>query len=330
MNRSSDDRSDSTQFSLDGFDALLATPVSTRSLAVLRVAVGALAFVHLRSLTVEAFDGDTHHGRFHEPYVDAFAATPVGPYQTIMTLGTVAAAAMTIGLLTRVAAWATFGVVAFHLLISTTHVHNNRAYLVTILLLLAMSPTGRSWSADRWLAGRRARPPVRETTAAWSLWLIRFACATVYFASGFSKLIDPEWFGGTVTWGRVTLGEDDLRSSILPGGVVDVILDRSFHTFAAKGIVLTELFIACGLWWRRTRPWAVLIAIVFHVMIEISSNVQLFSWLAIAVLVAWADPDLRGLGTWRRDDSNAADSRPGGERQLELPIDTARSAKVSP
>jgi len=248
---------------------------------------------------------------------------PLGPYQAIMTMGGLAAVAMAIGLGTRFASWATFGVIAFHLLISTTHVHNNRAYLVTILLLLAMAPTGRSWSVDRWLGRRRGRRPVSEVTPGWPLWLIRFACSTVYLASGFSKLIDPDWFGGTVTWGRVTVGEDDLRSSILPGGVVDVILDRSFHTVAAKAIVMTELFIAIGLWWRRTRLWAVLVAFAFHVMIEVSSNVQLFSWLAIAVLVVWADPDLGGVGTWRRRRTDRDDT-------VEVPVDTPASAKVSP
>ena len=155
-----------------------------------------------------------------------------------------------------------------------------------------------------------------ECGPAWTLWLLRFACATVYFASGFSKLIDPEWFGGTVTWGRVVLGEDDLRASVLPDPIVDVIVDRTFHSFAARAIVLTELFIATGLWWRRTRPWAVAVAIVFHVMIEISSNVQLFSWLAIAVLVVWIDPDLGGIGEhrWRRDDADVPARAPASAK----------------
>ncbi len=310
---------------LDRFDDVMETPISTRSIALLRILVGALAFVHLRALTVDAFDGDTHHDRFHEPYVDLLASIPLGPYRVIMAAGAVAAVAMAVGLATRFAAWTTFGVVAFHLLISTTHVHNNRAYLVTILLLLAMAPSGRSWSIDRWLADRRGGVARAETTLGWPLWLLRFACATVYFASGLSKLIDPDWFGGTVTWGRVTVGESDLRSSILPSGVVDVILDRTFHTYVAKAIVLTELFIALGVWWRRTRLWAVGVAIGFHAMIEISSNVQLFSWLAVAVLVVWADPDLGGLGTWRRRRNPAA----GDDDALGVPVQVPGSARVS-
>jgi hypothetical protein len=74
---------------------------------------------------------------------------------------------------------------------------------------------------------------------------------------------------------------------------VSVLTDRSFHTGAAKFIVLTELFIAVALWSRRTRYAAVWVAVVFHVSIEASASVQVFSLLAIAVLVVWAVPSTR-------------------------------------
>jgi hypothetical protein len=57
--------------------------------------------------------------------------------------------------------------------------------------------------------------------------------------------------------------------------------------------VLTELFIAVGLWWRGTRYAAVWLAVIFHLTIEASAAVQVFSFLAIAVLVIWAVPSTR-------------------------------------
>ena len=62
-----------------------------------------------------------------------------------------------------------------------------------------------------------------------------------------------------------------------------------------KLIVLTELFIAGGLWWRRTRSLAVATAVVFHVMIEVSARVQIFGYLAVAVLFVWSPPSLPWL-----------------------------------
>jgi len=115
----------------------------------------------------------------------------------------------------------------------------------------------------------------------------------VYGASGLSKLLDPDWFGGTVTWQRVTRARADLQAWPLPDWAVSALTDRGFHTGAAKLVVLTELFIAIGLWSRRTRYAAVWVAVVFHLTIEASASVQVFSVLAIAVLVVWAVPSTR-------------------------------------
>jgi hypothetical protein len=86
---------------------------------------------------------------------------------------------------------------------------------------------------------------------------------------------------------------DRLDASPLPGWAVSLLADRSFHTYAAKVIVLTELFIAAGLWWRATRYAAVWVAVVFHVAIQVTASVQVFSYLAIAALVIWAVPSTR-------------------------------------
>jgi hypothetical protein len=273
------------------FDELLARPVPVRSLALVRALVGAVSILHLGPIAGDAVAGDTFHDQFHHPYVSWYPEAGPVPYLVILIVGVVAAVAMSIGAFTRAATTITTGVVGYHLFLSTTHMHNNRAYLFAVLLILAMSRCGDAISVDAWRA-KRAGAPLPSAAPGWPLWLLRFECATVYGASGLSKLLDPDWFGGTVTWGRVTAQQAMVRSSVLPGFVADLLLDRSFHTVAAKGIVATELFIAAGLWWRRTRPWAVAAAVCFHVMIELSAEVQVFSYLGLAVLFAWAPPSL--------------------------------------
>jgi hypothetical protein len=122
---------------------------------------------------------------------------------------------------------------------------------------------------------------------------LRFEASVVYGASGLSKLLDPDWFGGAVTWDRVVQKRDRLAATPLPDWVVSALTDRTFHAYAAKLIVLTELFIAAGLWWRGTRYAAVWLAVCFHLSIELSANVEVFSYLGIAALVIWAVPATR-------------------------------------
>jgi uncharacterized membrane protein YphA (DoxX/SURF4 family) len=286
-------RADPASSPLAAFDALLGRPVSMRAMALLRVLVGPVVMLHLRPILDAARHGRIYRDAFYEPYAGWYPELPRGMYVAMLWIAVVAALAMTIGLLTRVATVTAFVIVTYNVFLSTTNMHNNRAYLMIVLAALAVAPCGRELSVDEWLRRMRGRPPLPTVSPGWPLWLLRFEAATVYAASGLSKLLDPDWFSGTVTWHRVVLVRDRVDASVLPSWAVDALADRSFHTVAAKLIIATELFIAAGLWSRRTRYAAVWLAICFHVAIELSAEVQVFSFLAIAALVVWAVPSTR-------------------------------------
>src|SRR5215217_8160512 len=281
------------RYALARFDELLGRAVSMRALALLRVLAGPVVLLHLWPFLSDALEGRTYADAFHEPYAGWYPELPEAAYVALLCVGAVAAALMSMGLLTRLTTTLTFAVVTYNLFLSTTHFHNNRAYLVIVLGALTLAPCGRELSLDAWLRRRRGRAPLDASAPGWPLWLLRFECAAVYGASGLSKLIDPDWFGGTVTWQRVVQARDEMEAWPLPDWSVSLLTDRDFHTGAAKAIVLTELFIALGLWWPRVRYAAVWVAVVFHVTIEVSASVQVFSYLAIAVLVVWAVPSTR-------------------------------------
>lgn len=274
-----------------GFDDLLRRPVSMRSLALLRVFVGPIVLLHLQPFLSDSLDGRIYSDAFYEPYAAWYPELPRGVYVALLWLAAVAAILMCVGLLSRLATATTFAIVAYNLFLSTTHFHNNRAYLVIVLGVLAVAPCGRELSVDALIRRRRGLPALDPRAPAWPLWLLRFECAIVYAASGTSKLLDPDWFGGTVPWMRAVQSRDELGA--LPAWAISILTNRDLYTGAAKLVVLTELFIACGLWWRRTRYAAVWVAVIFHVSIQASASVQVFSVLGIAVLVIWAVPSTR-------------------------------------
>jgi hypothetical protein len=275
------------------FDELLGRSVSMRALALLRVLVGPAVLLHLQPFLSDALDGRTYRDAFYEPYAAWYPELPETVYIGLLWLGAAAAVATSLGLLTRLTTATTFAIVAYNLFLSTTHFHNNRAYLLIVLGVLVVAPCGRELSVDALMRRRRGRPALDLSAPAWPLWLLRFECAAIYGASGLSKLVDPDWFGGTVTWQRVVRAKDQLEAWPVPDWAVSALTDRAFHVGAAKFVVLTELFIALGLWWRGTRYAAVWVAIVFHLTIEMSAAVQVFSYLAIVVLVIWAVPSTR-------------------------------------
>jgi hypothetical protein len=281
------------------FDEWLGRPVRMRALAQLRIPAGLIAFWQLKPIVGKALHGHTYQDVFHQPYLPWLPDLPEPVYTAVLVTGSVTALAMAVGLLTAVTTRITFGVWVYYLLLSATNVHHNRSYLAIVLGVLAIVPCGRELSADAWIRRRRGLAPLPREAPGWPLWLLRIECCVVYGASGLSKLLDPDWIGGTVTWGRVVLREAQVRASVLPGWVVDILVNRDAHRVFAPCIVATELFIAGGLWPRRTRPWAVAVAVAFHVMIQLSANVETFSYLAISVLLIWQSPDHPvQLGSW--------------------------------
>jgi hypothetical protein len=229
------------------------------------VFAGPIVVLHLWPFLDDARHGHIYRDTFHEPYWSWYPELPRSVYVGVLCAGVVAAVLMSIGVRTRASTVVAFAVVAYNLFLSTTNFHSNRAFLFIVMAVLAVAPLG--------------------TGPGWPLWLLRVEAAVVYGASGLSKLFDRDWFGGTVTWGRVVRVEDRL-----PGWLAPVLTDRTFHTAAAKVIVLTEVFIAFGLLWRRTRYAAVWMAVCFHLAIAVTADVQVFSVLGIAALVIWAVP----------------------------------------
>jgi hypothetical protein len=258
-------------------DELLGRRVSLRSLVVLRVVAGPIVLLHLRPFLDDARHGVIYRDTFHQPYASWYPELPRDVYVALLWIGAVAAVAMSLGIVARAATITTFAVVTYNLFLSTTHYHHNRAFLVIVLAALAV-----------------AQPDDAGIGPAWPLWLLRAEIAVVYATSGGSKLLDHDWWSGTVTWDRVVRVEHRLVADTpLPRWAIDVLTNRDVHTVAAKVVILTELFIAIGVWFRTTRYAAVWVAVVFHAAIEVSASVQVFSYLAVAALVIWAVPSTR-------------------------------------
>jgi hypothetical protein len=266
--------------------------VDYRALVPLRIAAGPLVLLHLEPFLALAADGITYRDRFWMPFMSWFPAVSGEIYIALLWVGAAGGLLMSIGLFTRVASATTAVVVGYNLFLSQVHYHHNRTFLFVLLVGLAVVPVGRAFSLDALLARRRGTPLPPPRARRWPLMLMRFQVSAVYFASGFSKLVDPDWFGGTVTRIRVEWYAADAVAAGVPERWVDLFGSAGFHSGFAKVVVLTELFIAIGLLTLRLRTAAIWVAIPFHVAIQVSASVQVFTFAALAALVIWVAPTL--------------------------------------
>ena len=263
---------------------------SLRAIELLRIAVGPLTIAHLWPFLEDAVRGFVYSDRFYQPYFAWYPEVPGDVYVALLWLAVGAATAVSFGVATRWTAAYTAGFVAYNLFLSRTYFWHNRAFLLVMLVGVAVLPLGRWWSVDAALRARRGREIDRSDKPLWPILLIRFEVVVVFLASGWSKLVDPDWWGGTVTQLRVVQWRHVAAASGVPDGVLDVLATQGFHVWFAKVAVLTELAIGVGLLYRRTRMGAIWIAVIFHISIEIVASVQVFSFAALAALVIWITP----------------------------------------
>ncbi len=305
-------------------DTIFDQPASLRSMAILRIVLGPAAIWHLRPFLQDALAGTTYLDVFQQKWWPWVPNVPAGLYVAILWVGLACAVLMTVGLWARPTTWVTLTVVAYNFFLSETHFRHNRAFLIILLAGVALSNNAKVLSVDALRLRRRhnhrsadrlhqdalglgtvdlsavdlgaVRPDPNDQGFVWPIWLLRFEAAAIYFASGFSKLIDPDWVSGRVLHDRTLRYQDDAMSVLgetLGNPILEVLTSRTFHWVLSPMAVATELFIACGLWFRRTRLFAVWVAVAFHLGIEISAQVEVFSAIAIGALVIWVTPSTR-------------------------------------
>jgi uncharacterized membrane protein YphA (DoxX/SURF4 family) len=254
------------------------------AIGILRGLLGVVVLLHLRPFVDDVRAGVSYDDRFWLPFATWLPKVPDALWTALVWTGVVAGALMVVGLCSRAATATAFAVVAVELLASQTHFHHNRTFLAIVLGGVALLHPGQAWSVDALL-----RRPRREIPL-WPLHLLRAQVCLVYLASGTSKLLDRDWVGGLSLWDRVVRHQENV-----PSWAVDVMTERWPYYVIGPAAVATELFIGVGLWWRRTRPAAVVVAAAFHVSIEIAAKVEVFSYAALAALLVWVAP--RGVRT---------------------------------
>lgn len=151
--------------------------------------------------------------------------------------------------------------------------HHNRWALFCQALLLSFAPCDRSF---------RLGPRGPSVGPLWAARLVGLQLSIIYVASAGSKLLDPDWRGGLVLLERFHLYASQAIAAGVPERVMDALAQPATASWLAKGAIATELFLAIGLWPARTRLFALCLGTGFHLVIELTSRVESFTWLVLA------------------------------------------------
>jgi hypothetical protein len=127
----------------------------------------------------------------------------------------------------------------------------------------------------------------------WAQRLAQIQLAIIYLASGGSKLLDPDWRAGRVIGDRLLRSASLAISKGVPAELIQFLSGPSVASGLSKLAIATELFLAVALFAPRTRFFALYWGVMFHLTIEVTSKVELFTWLTLTIYALFARPALR-------------------------------------
>ena len=254
-------------------------------LGPVRVVLGALlgwqALTAAEELEQLGYFGDT----FHVSMLPAALVPSHSLYAVLLALRVVLACMAMFGVWAR-PALASSALLGFWLLFcDRLQFHHNRYSLFCYALLVSLTPCDRSWRATE------SDVPEPRTGPFWGVRLAQLQISIVYLASGGSKLLDPDWRGGLVLADRIARHAHLAIAAGVPRKVVDLLGQEGSASALAKLAIMTELVLCAALWIRPTRVVAMWWGVWFHITIQLTTKVETFTLLTLAMYGVFVTPD---------------------------------------
>lgn len=228
---------------------------------------------------------------------------PLGATGMYLVYGLIAlsAAMIMLGLLYRLAVVLFFLSFTYTELIDVTNYLNHYYLVVLLSVLLFFIPANRRFSLDvRWQFAKR-----RDFVPAWTINALILQVSIVYFLAGFAKL-NPDWLFRAMPLAVWLPTKVDLP-------LIGWLFQYAWVPFAFSWFgAFYDLTIPFWLLNRRTRPFAYVAVIVFHVLTKLLFNIGLFPFIMIFNTLIFFPAELheRWLGLLGYEKS-AAPTTPG-------------------
>ena len=147
----------------------------------------------------------------------------------------------------------------------------NHHYLVVLLgFLLLLTPANRAFSLDVWRGAVKPKTTIPQLF----IWMIMLQIGIVYTCAGIAKL-NSDWVLHALPL-RIWLPEHQDLPII--GGLFKHAEIAYFFSWVGAFYDCTVFYFLC---WKKSRPYAYITVVVFHLMTYILFNIGIFPWLMI-------------------------------------------------
>ena len=203
----------------------------------------------------------------------------VGMY-VVFALLFVFAMGICLGFYYRISSVGFFLLFTFVELIDKTTYLNHYYFVSLVAFLLCYLPAHRYFSLDcKW-----RKTMTLTAVPRWMVFVLQLQLAMVYFFAGVAK-INPDWLNGfpMKLW--------------LPARADFPVLGAYFQyewtaILFSYGGLFYDLFIPFALWIKKTRPFAYLAVIVFHILTYLLFQIGVFPWVMIFCTLIFFGPEV--------------------------------------
>lgn len=177
-----------------------------------------------------------------------------------------------------------FGFVYLHLFLGDAVYYNNHFYLtILVSCLLAFTRADRAFSIRALRQRDQEGLAISQAVPFWNYFLLRGQVFILYFYGGIAKL-NVDWFRAQPL--KYWLA----NTTSLRFPLDQVAREEWFAWMAAYSGIIIDLGAPFLLLWRRTRPYAASVLIVFHLMNSRIFKIGYFPYIGIVLTLVFFDP----------------------------------------
>ena len=299
-------------------------PVSSTSLAAFRIAFGTLGVAAIiRFLAMgwvsELYVEPAHHFTYYGfGWVQPWPGWGMYLHFALMGLASLGVA---LGYRYRLSVTAFFLLFTYAELIDQTTYLNHYYFISLVSFLMIFLPLNRTASLDAWRASGEERV---TTTPLAVVWILRAQIGLVYLFAGVAKL-NSDWL----------LHAEPLRIWLFNNTDTPIFgpfLREAWAPYAMSWAGASfDLTIVGWLLWKRTRLYAYVVLVTFHLMTALFfPSIGMFPWIMMGATLIFFDPDWprRLLRRFKRPSDPmpepvTAPSHPAKEKALSWPVRVA-------
>lgn len=261
----------------------LTAPRDIAALAVFRMligglmCIGALRFMHNGWIERLYVEPDFHFKYWGFHWVQVPPET--GLYLLYSGIA-LTAFMVAIGAFYRIAIIAFWCLFTYAELMDVTTYLNHYYFISLLTLIMCFLSPHRVWSVDAWL-----RPSLRaDSLPAWQTYWLRFQVGVLYFFAGWAKF-ETDWL----------LHAQPLNIWLPPHGGLPLLgpfleLPLVHYAFSWFAFLFDTTIIAFMLW-RKTRPYAFIVILIFHYFTHLFFNIGLFPFIMVFSVLVFFDSD---------------------------------------